>query len=151
MKEVPIHRRTDHQAGGAPLPPGRPVVAPPAPPSRRAASRLRVIVPTPARINERWSMDFVTDSLMNGRRFRSLTIVDDHSRENVAIEAGFPLTGERVTRVLTRLGLTRGLPAVITVDNGPEFAGQALDAWAYHKGVKLHFIIETWRLDLQAA
>jgi putative transposase len=107
---------------------------------RKAASHLRVVLPAPSRANEHWSMDFVTDSLTSGRRFRALTIVDDHSRESVAIEADFSLTGHRVTRVLERLAFTRGLPAVITVDNGPEFAGQALDAWAYQKGVKLHFI-----------
>lgn len=107
---------------------------------RKSGSHLRVVLPAPSRLNERWSMDFVTDSLTNGRRFRSLTIVDDHSRESVAIEADFSLTGERVARVLERLAVTRGLPSVITVDNGPEFAGKALDAWAYQRGIKLHFI-----------
>lgn len=107
---------------------------------RKHASQLRVVLPSSTRINERWSMDFVTDSLTNGRRFRSLTVVDDHSRESVAIEADFSLTGERVARVLERLAITRGLPNVITVDNGPEFAGKALDAWAYQNHIKLHFI-----------
>jgi putative transposase len=107
---------------------------------RKQASHLRVVLPNPTRVNERWSMDFVTDSLTSGRRFRSLTIVDDLSRESVAIEADFSLTGERVTRVLGRLAQTRGLPAVITVDNGPEFAGKVLDAWAYQHHIKLHFI-----------
>ncbi len=107
---------------------------------RKTASHLRVVWPAPQRVNERWSMDFVADSLTTGRRFRALTIVDDHSRESPAIEADFSLTGERVTRVLDRLAVTRGLPAVITVDNGPEFISQALDAWAYAKGVRLQFI-----------
>lgn len=107
---------------------------------KKAASHLRVVLPAARRINERWSMDFVTDSLVNGRRFRSLTIVDDHSRESVAIEADFSLTDERVARVLDRLAAIRGLPEVITVDNGPEFAGRALDAWAYARNIKLHFI-----------
>ncbi len=107
---------------------------------RKQASHLRVVLPSSTRINERWSMDFVTDSLTNGRHFRSLTIVDDHSRESVAIEADFSLTGERVVRVLERLSQTRGLPHTITVDNGPEFAGKALDAWAYQNHIKLHFI-----------
>ncbi len=80
------------------------------------------------------------DSLVNGRRFRALTIVDDHSRERVAIEVDFSLSGERVSRVLDRLAMTRGLPSTITVDHGPEFAGRALDAWAYQQGIKLHFI-----------
>jgi putative transposase len=106
----------------------------------KAASHLRVALPAPCRADERWSMDFVTDSLVNGRRFRALTLVDDHTRESLAIEADFSLTGERVARVLDRLAAVRGLPAVITVDNGPEFAGRALDAWAYRRGVKLHFI-----------
>lgn len=108
--------------------------------ARKRGAWRRVLLPVPQQVNERWSMDFVTDSLTNGRRFRSLTIVDDHSRESVAIEADFSLTGERVTRVLERLAQTRGWPHIITVDNGPEFAGKALDAWAYQKGVKLHFI-----------
>lgn len=107
---------------------------------KKSGSHPRVVLPAPSRINERWSMDFVTDSLVNGRRFRALTIVDDYSRECVAIEADFSLTGERVTRILERLAMTRGLPAIITVDNGPEFAGKALDAWAYRHGIKLHFI-----------
>ena len=107
---------------------------------RKAGSHLRVMLPAPNRVNERWSMDFVTDSLVNGRRFRALTIVDDHSRESVAIEADFSLTGERVARVLERLAQARGLPNIITVDNGPEFAGKALDAWAYQHHIKLHFI-----------
>lgn len=107
---------------------------------RKSASHLRVVLPNPCQVNERWSMDFVTDSLMNGRRFRSLTIVDNHSRESVAIESDFSLTGERVARILERLAMIRGLPAVITVDNGPEFAGKALDAWAYQNHIKLHFI-----------
>lgn len=107
---------------------------------RKSGSHLRVVLPAPSRLNERWSMDFVTDSLVNGRRFRALTVVDDHSRESIAIEADFSLTGERVARVLERLAQTRGLPNIITVDNGPEFAGKALDAWAYQRGIKLHFI-----------
>lgn len=107
---------------------------------KKAGSHLRVVLPAASRINERWSMDFVTDSLTTGRRFRSLTIVDDHTRESVAIECDFSLTGMRVARVLDRVSMTRGLPHIITVDNGPEFAGKALDAWAYQKGVKLNFI-----------
>lgn len=85
-------------------------------------------------------MDFVSDSLYNGRRFRVLTIVDDLSRECPALEADHSLTGKRVTRVLDRIALTRGIPEVITVDNGPEFISKALDLWAYDNKVKLRFI-----------
>lgn len=103
-------------------------------------SHLRVIRPPPQRVNERWAMDFVTDSLVNGRRFRALTIVDEFSRESPVIEADFSLPGLRVARVLDRLAATRGLPQVIQVDNGPEFAGRVLDEWAHRHGVRLQFI-----------
>ena len=107
---------------------------------RRKVSGLRVKMPQPRGINERWSMDFVSDSLCHGRKFRILTIVDDYSRESPAIEVDTSLSGLRVARVLDRLAQTRGLPGIITVDNGPEFAGKALDEWAYRNGVKLNFI-----------
>ena len=66
-------------------------------------------------------MDFVADSLITGRRFRALTIVDDFSRESLAIEVDTSLGGQRVVAVLDRLAEIRGLPEVITIDNGPEF------------------------------
>ena len=107
---------------------------------RKGAAGLRVIMPSPERPNQRWSMDFVTDSIVTGRRFRALAIVDDFSRECPAIEVDTSLGGSRVVSVLERLTETRGLPEVITMDNGPEFAGKVLDEWAYRKGVKLNFI-----------
>jgi len=107
---------------------------------KKTAARTRVILPVPERTNERWSMDFVTDSMVTGRRFRALVIVDDYSRECPAIEVDTSLGGFRVVGVLERLRETRGLPEVITIDNGPEFAGKALDEWAYSRGVKLNFI-----------
>lgn len=94
----------------------------------------------PERVNQHWSMDFVSDSLFNGRRFRVLTLVDDFSRECPALEADHSLTGQRVARVLDRIALVRGLPEVITVDNGPEFIGKALDLWAFEHSVRLRFI-----------
>ena len=107
---------------------------------RKGAAGIRVVMAPPQRINERWSMDFVTDNTVTNRRFRALTIVDDYSRECPAIEVDTSLGGRRVVSVLDRLSETRGLPEVITIDNGPEFAGKALDEWAYRKGVKLNFI-----------
>jgi putative transposase len=85
-------------------------------------------------------MDFVSDSIVTGRRFRALTVVDNYSRECPVIEVDTSLGGARVVNVLERLSDTRGLPEVITVDNGPEFVGRALDEWAYRRGVKLNFI-----------
>lgn len=107
---------------------------------RKTAAMTRVILPAPIRPNERWSMDFVTDSIVTGRRFRALVIVDDYSRECPVIEVDTSLGGRRVVCVLERLAEARGLPEVITIDNGPEFASRALDEWAYRRGVKLSFI-----------
>jgi putative transposase len=91
------------------------------------------------RPNEQWSLDFLSDSLFDGRRFRVLTIVDNVSRVSPAIEVDFSLTGVRVVRVLERLAETVGVPQVLTVDNGPEFISKALDEWAYRRGVKIEF------------
>ena len=106
----------------------------------RRAAGVRVRLPQAQRPNQRWSMDFVQDRLASGRRMRLLTIVDEYSRECPAIEVDTSLPGLRVTQVLERLAEGRGLPELITVDNGPEFAGTVLDAWAYRQGVQLHFI-----------
>jgi putative transposase len=85
-------------------------------------------------------MDFVTDSIATGRRIRALAIVDDYSRECPAIEVDTSLGGARVVSLLDRLAETRGLPEIITMDNGPEFASRSLDEWAYRRGIKLDFI-----------
>jgi putative transposase len=103
-----------------------------------AVERQPLTIPTGT--NQCWSMDFVSDGLGDGRKFRSLNIVDDYSRECVAAEVDTSIPGGRVVRVLEQLGERRGLPQVLVTDNGPEFAGQALDVWAYQRGVKLHFI-----------
>lgn len=89
---------------------------------------------------QRWSMDFVSDTLHDGRRFRVLSIIDCHSRECVALEVDTRISGERVVRVLERWRTTRGLPRVIHTDNSPEFTGHAVDRWAYQHQVKLFFI-----------
>ncbi len=107
---------------------------------RKGAAGARIIMAAPERPNKHWSMDFIADSLVTGRRFRALAIVDDYSRECPVIEVDTSLGGRRVVGVLDRLEELRGLPEVIIVDNGPEFAGKALDEWAYRKGVKLSFI-----------
>jgi len=111
---------------------------------RRRRKRLtradRVPLPIPGQRQERWSMDFTVDTLADGRGFRTLNIVDDFTRECVAIEVDRSLPGLRVARVLDSLHATIGLPQSIVVDNGPEFAGRTLDAWAYARGVTLRFI-----------
>ena len=103
------------------------------------ASASRVLPPRPTRPLERWSLDFLTDSLVDGRRFRVLTRVDTVSRVSPAMAVGTSLTGERVVAVLERLQRTTGTPERIAMDNGPEFISKALDAWAYRNGVQLEF------------
>jgi putative transposase len=111
---------------------------------RRKRKRIgpfeRKPLPKPLAANLSWSMDFVSDGLADSRRLRCLTIVDDCTRECVAIEVDTSITGSRVKAVLERLAETRGLPSSITVDHGPEFEGQLLDAWAYQRRVQLSFI-----------
>jgi putative transposase len=111
---------------------------------RRKRKRIGLVerkpLPKPAAANISWSMDFVSDGLADGRRLRCLNIVDDCTRECVAIEVDTSITGSRVKAVLERLADTRGLPRSITVDHGPEFEGQVLDAWAYEHAVQLSFI-----------
>lgn len=90
-------------------------------------------------INECWSMDFVSDQLYNGKRFRALTIIDVYSRECLDIYVDQSIKGEGVVDVLNRIIMFRGLPKKIKVDNGPEFISRALDAWAYFKKVELEY------------
>ena len=106
---------------------------------KKRVSLPRVIPPPAQRPNERWSIDFLTDSLIDGRRFRAMTIVDNMSRVSPAIEVDVSIKGERVVAVLNRLKHTVGLPSRIAVDNGPEFISKALDAWAYRHHVTLEF------------
>jgi putative transposase len=107
---------------------------------KRVAAAPRQALPVPSAPNVRWSMDFMADTLSDGRTFRTLNIVDDFSREAVAIEVGKSIPGSRVVRVLDRLARARGLPRTIVVDNGPEFTSKVLDQWAYKADVELHFI-----------
>jgi len=107
---------------------------------KRLGAVARKALAMPTRPNQRWSMDFIADALSAGRRFRSLNIVDDFNRECLAAEVDTSITGARVVRVLERLREQRGLPQVLVMDNGPEFAGRALDVWAYGQGLSLHFI-----------
>jgi putative transposase len=94
----------------------------------------------PERSNQRWSMDFVSDCTAAGRTIRALTLVDDYTRECLAIEVDTSLGGMRVRRVLERVLEKRGKPEVIVVDNGPEFRGRALAGWSEERRVRLQFI-----------
>ena len=102
------------------------------------ANRQPRIVPEQA--NEQWSMDFMSDSLADGRGLRVLKIVDDATRECLAMEVDTSLSGHRVVKVLERIASERQLPQRIVLDNGPEFTSRALDVWAYRRQVELRFI-----------
>jgi putative transposase len=111
------------------------------PKKRKRTAGVQRVKPEPVTgINQMWSMDFVSDTLSCGRRFRALSIVDCYSRECLALEVDTSLSGQRVVRVLQRLREERGLPKVMQTDNGPEFTGRALDEWAHRNRVRLHFI-----------
>lgn len=107
---------------------------------KRIAAQIRTVPAPPQRPNERWSIDFVSDALGNGRRFRALTVVDDFTRECLAIEVDTSLPGARVARALEQLVVERGAPATIISDNGPEFTGAAMDSWSAQRGIHQHFI-----------
>jgi putative transposase len=88
--------------------------------------------------NQRWSMDFMSDRLEDGSRFRVLTLVDHFSRVSPAVAVGSSLTGRHVVEVLESIPRSQR-PRVIQVDNGPEFVSRALEAWAYRNKVALDF------------
>jgi len=95
------------------------------------------VTPPAARPNERWSIDFLRDSLADGRPFRVFTVVDNVTKVSPAIAVACSIKGEAVVAVLDRLKATVGLPKRLAVDNGPECISKALDAWAYQNGVTL--------------
>src|SRR5690606_19760531 len=94
----------------------------------------------PEAANQVWSMDFVFDRTAEGRVLKALTIIDDATHEAVAIEVERAISGHGVARVLDRLALTRGLPQMIRTDNGKEFCGKTMVAWAHERGVQLRLI-----------
>jgi len=108
-------------------------------PRRHVMASHRTARPAAGAVNECWSMDFVSDALFDGRRIRALTVVDNFTRESLAIEVGQGITGEQVVAVMNRVVAVRGAPKSIRVDNGPEFVSCALDQWAYLHQVTLDF------------
>ncbi len=110
---------------------------------RRKRRRIVSSKQAPAAItrpNQRWGMDFVTDSLADGRSFRALAVVDHYTRECPVIEVDLSLPGTRVVRILERLAQERGLPTAVRVDNGPEFVCAAVRRWCQRKKLQLDYI-----------
>ena len=107
---------------------------------RKRALGTRKPMLLPARTNERWSLDFVSDAFTDGRRFRVLAVVDDYSRECLALVADTSLSGIRVTRELDTLITRRGRPNTIVSDNGTELTSMAVLKWCQETGVEWHYI-----------
>jgi putative transposase len=107
---------------------------------RKRALGTRAPIGMPQGANQRWSLDFVSDSLADGRRFRVLAIVDDFTRECLALVADTSLSGARVVRELDAVMATRGKPAMVVSDNGPELISMAILRWQSETGVDWHYI-----------
>lgn len=107
---------------------------------RRYAAMPRLVPDAPMKPNERWSMDFVSDSLADGRSFRVFNVVDDFTRECLASVVDLSLPGGRVARELASIVAERGAPRALLCDNGPEFTSKVLDQWAYEQGIAIDFI-----------
>ena len=108
-------------------------------PRRHVSHQRRELRTVAARRDERWSMDFMSDELFDGRRIRVLTVVDHFTRECPALVVDGSITGQRVVSMLAELALRGRVPQTISVDNGSEFISKALDRWAYLNGVELDF------------
>jgi putative transposase len=108
--------------------------------ARRRAIGTRTPILVEARVNARWSLDFVHDQFAKGRRFRILNIVDDVTRECLAAVPDTSISGKRVARELTMLVGTRGKPQMIVSDNGTEFTSNAILSWAKDHRVEWHYI-----------
>ena len=109
-------------------------------PRRRKAAAHRMARPIISTMDQCWSMDFISDALFNGRRFRALTIIDNFSRECLSIHVGKSLKGSDVVQELSRIRNQTGrLPKRIQVDNGSEFISKDMDKWAYDNQVTLDF------------
>ncbi len=107
---------------------------------RRIRSEGREKPENPIRPNQQWSMDFMSDSIAGGRRFRTLNVIDEFTRECLALNVDLNIGGLAVTRTLEPLINRRGKPERILCDNGPEFTSKVLDQWCYLNDIKLCFI-----------
>jgi len=109
-------------------------------PKKRLPAREPVPLDEAAQPNDCWSLDFMSDSLTDGRSYRTLNVIDDYNREGLAIEVDHSLPSERVVRVLDQVAEERGYPRKLRSDNGPEFIARAIDAWAEDHEVELALI-----------
>ena len=109
-------------------------------PKKRIPNRNPEPLEAPERPNESWSLDFMSDSLTDGRTFRTLNVIDDFNRESLGIEIDHSLPSARVVRLLERIAEEKGYPKQLRSDNGPEFIAEPLRRWADDNHVYLSFI-----------
>ena len=107
---------------------------------RRLPARVKQPLVQQERINSSWSMDFMSDSLMGIRKFRTFNVMDDCSREALAIEIDTSLSSKRIIRTLERIIEKRGKPKTIRTDNGPEFASKDFELWCKDQGIENQYI-----------
>lgn len=107
---------------------------------KRLPARIKQALFQPEAMNQVWSIDYMNDSLWDGRKFRLLNVIDDYNREILAMEADLSLPALRVIRVLEYLREFRGLPQMIRADNGPEFISDALHQWCRENKITLAYI-----------
>jgi len=108
--------------------------------TRRVPRRVRQPLAAPAVLNHTWALDFMSDTLYDGRQMRLLTIIDEGNREGLEIAMGMSLPSRRVVRVLSELVAVYGCPAALRMDNGPEFTAQPLIEWCAEHRVAMHYI-----------
>jgi len=107
---------------------------------RRLPQRLRQPLEAPAVLNGTWALDFMTDALYGGRKFRTLNVIDEGNREALAIEVGTSIPSVRVIRLLEELVLLHGKPAALRVDNGPELTAEAFAEWCRAQEIEIRYI-----------
>jgi putative transposase len=107
---------------------------------RRLPARVRQPLLKQDQINQIWSMDFMSDSMVGNRKFRTFNVIDDCTREALAIEVDTSISSKRVIRILERIIEHRGSPKTIRTDNGPEFTSKEFELWCHEKGITIQFI-----------
>lgn len=109
-------------------------------PKKRLAPRTKVTLEQPEKVNQCWSLDFMSDALINGRRIRTANVIDDYNRGALGILVSFSLTSKRITQWLVQLALFRGYPSRIRVDNGPENISHHFRNWAKSHAIFIQYI-----------
>lgn len=107
---------------------------------RRLPDRVKQPLVQSQQVNETWSVDFMSDSMIGNRKFRTFNVIDDCSREVLAIEIDTSLSSKRITRVLERIGMAQGFPKAIRSDNGPEFISKEFATWCADRNIETKFI-----------